>query len=362
MFAYWGIGKLNRDLFMKNFIVSVCAICIVLLVMKTCNAITSSSQSESEIPFIGNWEGVFVDNHSGAYANETIQLQYRISIYADGSCIIEESAHTNSINYKNIYKGRWEKKTESFANQTYEWIILNGSTGERATTLLMTSDGNIYFHPSIPIRNNTPMFKVQRVNSENTSNSVKPQNTTNVAPSQNPNNWIYGKWLVNTSELGLVTVTLNNDNTIIMDEGKYETSHTGIFEMKNNTLYCYFENNNTQLPLNITSQTIDFGEGYTLRKSNKYSTSNNYIESKPSTDIPNIEDKESSEYTTTRIVERKTYFHSQPYSSYKEKTYLLEDDIVDIIETKNNYAYIEFTNTTGQITKGWIQISDLYIP
>ena len=55
----------------------------------------------------------------------------------------------------------------------------------------------------------------------------------------------------------------------------------------------------------------------------------------------------------------KAFFYSSPDENTRRSTYLVEDDVVDIEEEENGFGYVEYTNEKGQVTKGWLKMSDL---
>ena len=87
-------------------------------------------------------------------------------------------------------------------------------------------------------------------------------------------------------------------------------------------------------------------------------TSNNYLFEE------DIEDSSMScsEKSDTYIVERKTFFHTEPDEATITKQYLIEDDYVFVSDENNNFGYVEFKNSKEQTTKGWIKMVDLYNP
>ena len=80
---------------MKKNLLFILSIFILSISFVAC----SSKQSSN--PFIGDWQGVRLDNQSGVYANETVVRNYKISIYQDGSFVVTESS-SGSANY--VYK------------------------------------------------------------------------------------------------------------------------------------------------------------------------------------------------------------------------------------------------------------------
>lgn len=256
-----------------------------MLIMCCCDGNKGNNNSyTSSNPFVGEWVGVHIDKTSGVYSNETVVRKYHISIYKDGTCIITESS-TGEHSYIKKYEGEWKLENGSFANQRFEWIYLSGSDRitNWATNLFMTKDGNIYFpyanNGLDRIRQGNPDFKLRKDNTIEDKRASSHSNTSNYE-------WINGKWFVNTREMGLVTLVIRADNTLMMN------NFEGRFEIEDDIMYCYFETENIRLPLNKTNQTIDFGKGYILRKEAGYFNSDN----------PNHEIKEDDEIDESHYI------------------------------------------------------------
>jgi hypothetical protein len=55
----------------------------------------------------------------------------------------------------------------------------------------------------------------------------------------------------------------------------------------------------------------------------------------------------------------KCYFYTEPNINTKRSAYLVYGETVYPMERRNGFFYVEFTNPSGQTTKGWVQDSDL---
>jgi hypothetical protein len=112
----------------------------LLLIICSCN------KNKTSNPYVGEWEGVYTDTHSGRNMNETVLRMYKVSIYEDGTFIITESS-SGKYNYLFKFEGQWKYESGSFANQKYEWISCDGidRTNNQGKSLFMTSDGKVYF-------------------------------------------------------------------------------------------------------------------------------------------------------------------------------------------------------------------------
>ena len=55
----------------------------------------------------------------------------------------------------------------------------------------------------------------------------------------------------------------------------------------------------------------------------------------------------------------KCYFYTEPNINTKRSAYLVYGETVYPMERRDGFFYVEFTNPSGQTTKGWVQDSDL---
>ncbi|MEN9981862.1 MAG: hypothetical protein RL542_1649 [Bacteroidota bacterium] len=55
----------------------------------------------------------------------------------------------------------------------------------------------------------------------------------------------------------------------------------------------------------------------------------------------------------------KSYFYSQPNFSYKKRAYLVYGESITALDSQNGFIYINFENSKGTKTSGWILKSDL---
>ena len=60
------------------------------------------------------------------------------------------------------------------------------------------------------------------------------------------------------------------------------------------------------------------------------------------------------------VTVNKTYFHSQPDPSTRQKAFLISGDTGSLTNVRNGFGYIEFYNSNnGKSTNGWIRLNDL---
>ncbi len=60
-----------------------------------------------------------------------------------------------------------------------------------------------------------------------------------------------------------------------------------------------------------------------------------------------------------RVGAAKAYFHNDADPVTRRAGFLQQDDLINVLEEKSGFVYTEFTNSRGQISKGWIQKDDL---
>ena len=103
------------------------------------------------------------------------------------------------------------------------------------------------------------------------------------------------------------------------------------------------------------------------RKLNNLNNNNNKIEDKSD---ENNEDKneskksgikENSYYFINASNQDLVYFYRTPNEYDRKNSYFNSKEQVFVGEIKDNFGYIEFTNSKGEISKGWIRLNDLTI-
>lgn len=84
------------------------------------------------------------------------------------------------------------------------------------------------------------------------------------------------------------------------------------------------------------------------------------FESKNYNQNKNFEVTSNSENSFSYIVNTdKAYFYSQPNFSYKKSAYLIYGESVTALKEQNGFIYINFENSKGTRTSGWVLKSDL---
>jgi len=101
-----------------------------------------------------------------------------------------------------------------------------------------------------------------------------------------------------------------------------------------------------------------------IPNTNNYSTVYGFINSRYLTSSLNnentyIEDTKSSESKYFRVKVDKTYFCNTPSIKDVRKAYLIYDTVIYAIAESKYFIYIEFTNSFGQTSIGWILKDDL---
>ena len=57
----------------------------------------------------------------------------------------------------------------------------------------------------------------------------------------------------------------------------------------------------------------------------------------------------------------KSFFHQYPTAESTQKVYLIMGDYIKPLKTANGYYYVNYQNSNGKITKGWISKSDILL-
>lgn len=66
-------------------------------------------------------------------------------------------------------------------------------------------------------------------------------------------------------------------------------------------------------------------------------------------------------YETKASKERFVYFHDEPIESTKRKAHFNSQETVNISKIENGFGYVEFTNSKGQKSKGWLDMRELML-
>ena len=74
----------------------------------------------------------------------------------------------------------------------------------------------------------------------------------------------------------------------------------------------------------------------------------------------NILEQKFLDVSEVYVIVNKTYFHSQPDPSTRQKAFLISGDTGSLTNVRNGFGYIEFYNSNnGKSTNGWIRLNDL---
>jgi uncharacterized membrane protein YvbJ len=96
----------------------------------------------------------------------------------------------------------------------------------------------------------------------------------------------------------------------------------------------------------------------------------NVIVSPNTTTTVNAEQRDTILNNTTSLIgyyiancsdTRRIYFHNAPDEATKRKAYLSTQETVYVQKVENGFGYIEFTNTNGQTSYGWVEMKYLII-
>jgi len=70
---------------------------------------------------------------------------------------------------------------------------------------------------------------------------------------------------------------------------------------------------------------------------------------------------EPTGYTINASNDNKVYFHNAPDSSTKRKAFFNTRQVVYVSKEQDGYGYVEFFNTKGKESDGWIEMKDLQL-
>jgi hypothetical protein len=55
------------------------------------------------------------------------------------------------------------------------------------------------------------------------------------------------------------------------------------------------------------------------------------------------------------------YFHNSPNITTRRKAYINTQETVYVLKIENGFGYIEFENTNGEKSYGWVELTNLII-
>lgn len=64
-------------------------------------------------------------------------------------------------------------------------------------------------------------------------------------------------------------------------------------------------------------------------------------------------------YQVNGVVTDRAYFHEEPDLTTKKKSYLTDIDNFKVEKINRDFGYVEFTNSKGNVTKGWLNMEEL---
>ena len=100
-------------------------------------------------------------------------------------------------------------------------------------------------------------------------------------------------------------------------------------------------------------------------ETNLYETPIQEESNSPNSPVPyNWNHQQGYTYYVVKIdAGERSYFYTEPNFSTRRNAYLVTDEVVYVYQIENGFGYVEFTNSRGQISKGWIVLDDLsYCP
>lgn len=66
-------------------------------------------------------------------------------------------------------------------------------------------------------------------------------------------------------------------------------------------------------------------------------------------------------YLTNATNENLVYFYASPNEYDKKQSYFNDKEQVYVSAIENGFGYVEFTNSRGQNSKGWLRLQDLIV-
>ena len=151
----------------------------------------------------------------------------------------------------------------------------------------------------------------------------------------------------------------NEEDRLCYNSNKHNYTFTGgldITKIKNNIVYgeyiLYGANAPNCCPeyggnfeYNVLSKKIQFKNEYY----------NSFLEDKPKYN------SDKSKLGYYKVISNKAFFYAEPQEATKKSSYLIKGNKVDIKNYKGNFGYVEYRNTQGKTTKGWLRLSDIIL-
>lgn len=111
------------------------------------------------------------------------------------------------------------------------------------------------------------------------------------------------------------------------------------------------ESSATNETTNFTTTTTSVHEEYDFNQN-----LNNKNENEPNTKLNR---DRVGLYIANGINTNRIYFHNAPDKSTRRRAYIMTEETVYVQKIENNFGYVQFANTKGQTTSGWIEMQYL---
>lgn len=70
----------------------------------------------------------------------------------------------------------------------------------------------------------------------------------------------------------------------------------------------------------------------------------------------NFKEYELGNYLVNGDENGRAYFHNKPELSTQRKAYLVKGEVAEVQKIENGFGYVEFTNSNGKTSYGWIKL------
>lgn len=70
----------------------------------------------------------------------------------------------------------------------------------------------------------------------------------------------------------------------------------------------------------------------------------------------NFSEYELGNYLVNGDENGRAYFHNNPEQSTQRKAYLVKGEVAEVQKIENGFGYVEFTNSNGKTSYGWIKL------
>jgi uncharacterized membrane protein YvbJ len=124
-------------------------------------------------------------------------------------------------------------------------------------------------------------------------------------------------------------------------------------------LFWYFSKSKSEIQTtNEVVTTVDTTQVVPQPNNDQNTTT---VQSQQTETVSNTTQFQPGYYIANGNETNKIYFHNAPDQATRRKAYLSTQETVYVQKVQNNFGYIEFTNSNGQSSFGWVEMQFLIV-